>query len=38
MKRSKIWRFVPDASVVVKWFVYEEGSDRAIMLKDEFVS
>jgi len=35
---SKIRRFIPDASVVVKWFVDEEYSDRARALKDEFVS
>jgi len=34
---SKIRRFVPDASVAVKWFIDEEYSDKARMLKDEFV-
>ncbi|MEM0094224.1 MAG: type II toxin-antitoxin system VapC family toxin [Thermofilum sp.] len=29
---------VVDASVVVKWFVEEEGSDRALEVRDRYVS
>ncbi len=29
---------VADASVVVKWFLVEEGSDRALLLRDDFVA
>jgi len=29
---------VVDASVVVKWFLEEEGSDRALVLRDDFVA
>ena len=35
MERPEV--FVPDASVVVKWFVREEHSDKSRMMKDEFV-
>ncbi len=29
---------VIDASVVVKWFLEEHGSDRALLLRDDFVA
>jgi len=29
---------VVDASIVVKWFVYEEGSDKALEIRDKYIS
>jgi len=29
---------VVDASVVVKWFVYEGNSDKALEIRDEYIS
>ena len=36
MERSKISRYVPDASVAVKWFIEERDTSRALLLKEMF--
>jgi predicted nucleic acid-binding protein len=36
LERNQIPRYVPDASVVVKWFVKEEDSEKARRLKELF--
>jgi predicted nucleic acid-binding protein len=36
LERNEIPRYVPDASVAVKWFVDEEGSEHARELKEFF--
>ena len=38
MARKKIQSYVVDASVAVKWFVDEEGSDKARLVRDNFVT
>lgn len=36
MERDQISRYVPDASIAVKWFVEEEESEKARRLKQHF--
>ncbi len=36
MERNEIPRYVPDASVAVKWFIKEKDTDRASRLKELF--
>jgi predicted nucleic acid-binding protein len=38
LERQKIRKYVLDSSIVVKWFVDEQGSDKARLLKDKFVA
>ena len=38
MERKKIRSYVVDASVAVKWFVDEDGSDKARLIRDQFVT
>lgn len=37
MERKKVRAYVLDASVAVKWFVDEDASDKARLLRDSFV-
>lgn len=37
MARDTVPQYVPDASVAVKWFIDEEGSENALRLKEFFV-
>lgn len=36
MERNAIPRYVPDASVAVKWFIDEQDSEKARLMKDLF--
>lgn len=36
MERNEIQRYIPDASVAVKWFIDEQDSEKARLLKDSF--
>jgi predicted nucleic acid-binding protein len=38
LERQKIRKYVLDSSIVVKWFVDEQGSEKARLLKDRFVA
>jgi hypothetical protein len=37
LERKDMQSLVVDASVVVKWFVDEENSDKAIRIRDKYI-